>query len=71
MLVKSPVAVSTSLPSGRLAAMSPANTDTWLPTATAEGSTPARWAYEARAAATGRSYATASAVPARHCASAC
>ena len=30
MLVKSPVAVSTSLPPGRFAAMSPANTDTWL-----------------------------------------
>ena len=55
MLVKSPVAVSTSLPPGRLAAMSPANTDTWLPTATAEGSTPASSAYEERAAASGRS----------------
>src|SRR6266542_1322426 len=40
MLVKSPVAVSTSLPSGRLAAMSPADTGTWLPTATTDGSTP-------------------------------
>jgi hypothetical protein len=33
MLVKSPVAVSTSLPWGRFAAMSPANTGTWLPAA--------------------------------------
>ena len=55
MLVKSPVAVSTSLPPGRLAAMSPANTDTWLPTATTDGSTPASRAYEERAAVRGRS----------------
>ena len=54
LLDKSPVAVSTSLPSGRLAAMSPANTDTWLPAAATDGSTPARWAYEDRAAASGR-----------------
>lgn len=40
MLVKSPVAVSTSLPSASDAASNPANTDTWLPTATVEASTP-------------------------------
>jgi hypothetical protein len=52
---ESPAAVSTSLPPGRLAAMSPAKTDAWLPTATAEGSTPTSRAEEDRAAAKGAS----------------
>ncbi len=40
MLVNSPLAVSTSLPSGSAAATSPAKTLAWLPTATCSGSTP-------------------------------
>lgn len=55
MLVKSPAAVSTSPPAGRLAAISPANTDTWLPTATAEGGTPTSRAQQRRASASGPS----------------
>jgi len=51
MLVKSPVAVSTSLPEGSEAATRPANTDTWLPTATDVASTLTSPAYASRAAA--------------------
>ena len=40
MLVNSPCTTTTSLPSGRPAATSPAKTLAWLPAATAEGSTP-------------------------------
>ena len=45
MLVNSPSAVSTSAPARREAATRPANTLTWLPTATVDGVAPTRFAY--------------------------
>jgi hypothetical protein len=42
MLVNSPLAVTTSAPSGSAAATSPAKTLVWLPTLTVPGSTPTR-----------------------------
>ena len=55
MLVKSPVAVSTSLPGGRDAATNPANIDTCPPTATDDGATPTNRAKLARAEPKGSS----------------
>ena len=65
-LVNSPVTVSTSLPSGKEAATRPAKTLTWLPTATVEGSTPTRPAYDERAALRDTSWSGAFARPTRH-----
>src|SRR5450759_3568359 len=65
-LVNSPGTVSTSLPSGKEAATRPTKTLTWLPTATVEGSTPTRAAYDDRAAFRGASWSGAFARPTRH-----